>query len=293
MELRVLKYFLTVAREENITRAAEILHITQPTLSRQLMQLEDELDAKLFIRGKTHITLTDEGMLLRKRAEEIIDLAHKTKKEFQKKESIVGEIYIGAAETYATNFLAQVISDMKKNYPLVTYNIYSGNADDIKERIDKGLIDIGLLSEPVQIDKYDYLRLPFQQSWGILMNSDDPLASKEYIRPEDLKGASILCSSRTVVQNQIIQWLGKYKKNVHIIADYNLIYNAAILTQQGIGYTICLEHLIPYNEQMGIIFKPFYPKMETGTVLIWKKNQIFSPTTSKFLEQLKKNYEQL
>ena len=182
MEIRVLKYFLTVAREESITKGAEILHITQPTLSRQLMQLEEELRVQLFIRGKNKIILTDEGMLLRRRAEEIVDLVGRTEKEFDEHDNLIGgEIFIGAGETNAMHTLADLIKEFNKEYPQVKYNLYSGNADDIKERIDKGLIDIGLLTEPVNIEKYDFIRLPNKEAWGVLMQKDSPLAKKEYI----------------------------------------------------------------------------------------------------------------
>ncbi|WP_347564850.1 LysR family transcriptional regulator [Clostridium intestinale] len=179
MEIRVLKYFLTVTRVENITKAAELLHITQPTLSRQLMQLEEELRAQLFLRGKNKITLTEEGMLLKRRVEEIIDLADKTEREFSEQDDLIGgEVFIGAAEINSMHVLADVIQGFREKYPRVKYNLHSGNADDVKEKIDKGLIDIGLLLEPVNIEKYDFIRLPQKETWGLLMSKDSPLAQK-------------------------------------------------------------------------------------------------------------------
>lgn len=285
MEIRVLKYFLTVAREESITKGAEILHITQPTLSRQLMQLEEELRVQLFIRGKTKITLTDEGMLLRRRAEEIVDLVDKTEMEFGEKDNLIsGEIFIGAGETNSMHILANLIKRFNKEYPQVKYNLYSGNADDIKERIDKGLIDIGLLTEPVNIEKYDFIRLPNKETWGVLMPKNSPLAKKEYIKPENLANIPIINTKRPIVQNEISNWFGIQYEKLNIIATYNLIHNAAILVEEGVGYAICFEKLININDETNLCFKPFYPKLETGSVIVWKKHQVFSTATEKFIE---------
>jgi DNA-binding transcriptional LysR family regulator len=287
MEIRVLKYFLTVAREESITKAAEILHITQPTLSRQLMQLEEELGTQLFIRGKNKITLTDEGMLLRSRAGEIVDLNDRTEREFREQDKLIGgEIFIGAGETYAMHVLAGLMREFIKEYPLVKYNLHSGNADDIKERIDKGLIDIGLLTEPVNIEKYDFIRLPQKEAWGVLLPKTSPLAKKEHITPEDLVGMPIMISKRTIVQNEIGNWFGTYYEKLNIIATYNLINNAAIMVEEGLGCALCFEKLVNINEKTNLCFKPFYPKLETGTVIVWKKHQVFSAATAKFIERI-------
>ena len=288
MELRVLKYFLAVAREENITKAAEFLHITQPTLSRQLMQLEEELNAQLFIRGKNRIVLTDEGMLLRRRAEEIVDLANKTEKEFLEQDNLVtGEIFIGGGDTNAMHILARIIKEFKEEYPQIKYQFYSGNADDIKERLDKGLIDIGLLTEPVDIEKYEFVRLEQKEVWGILAPKDSKLAAKEYATPQDLLKLPLLSTRRTIVQNEIANWFGQDYEQLDIIATYNLIYNAAIMVEEGIGYAICLEKLVNINDETKIRFIPFYPPLLTGTVIVWKKHQIFSPATARFIEKIK------
>ncbi|WP_294578713.1 LysR family transcriptional regulator [uncultured Thomasclavelia sp.] len=288
MEIRTLKYFLAVAREENITRAAKFLHITQPTLSRQLMQLEDELDAKLFIRGKNRIVLTDEGMLLRRRAEEIVDLADKTEKEFLEHDNLLsGEIFIGSGETNAMHLLGRVIKEFTQEYPQIKYHLYSGSADDIKERIDKGLVDIGLLSEPVDIEKYEFIRLDYKEVWGVLVPSDCDLAKQEYVTPAQLRDYPLLSTHRSVVQNEIANWFGEDYEKLNIICTYNLIYNAAIMVENGIGYALCFEKLIDTLGNPKISFVPFYPKMQTGTVLVWKKHQIFSPATARFIEKLK------
>ena len=287
MEIRVLKYFLTVAREESITKGAEILHITQPTLSRQLMQLEEELRVQLFIRGKNKIILTDEGMLLRRRAEEIVDLVGRTEKEFDEHDNLIGgEIFIGAGETNAMHTLADLIKEFNKEYPQVKYNLYSGNADDIKERIDKGLIDIGLLTEPVNIEKYDFIRLPNKEAWGVLMQKDSPLAKNEYIKPENLINMPIINTRRSIVQNEIENWFGAYYEKLNIIATYNLIYNAAIMVEEGLGYAICFEKLVNMNDETNLCFRHLYPKLETGAVIVWKKHQVFSTATAKFIKEI-------
>lgn len=288
MELRVLKYFLAVAREENITKAAESLNITQPTLSRQLMQLEDELDTKLLIRGKNKVSLTDKGMLLKRRAEEIVDLAQKTKEQFlQEDEVIAGEISIGSGEVKAMNFFAKIMKNFYDEHSQIQYNIYTGNADDIKEKIDKGLIDIGILTEPVDISKYDFIRLNEKETWGVLMKKNDPLADKDYITANDLINKPLINTKRTIVQNEIFNWFGENYDKLNIVSTYNLIFNAAIMVKEGLGYAITLDKLVNFNDETNLCFKPLYPKLETGVVVVWKKHQMFSPAISKFIEKIK------
>ncbi|MEE0967175.1 MAG: LysR family transcriptional regulator [Bacilli bacterium] len=292
MEIRVLKYFLTVAREENITRAAEVLHITQPTLSRQLIQLEEKLGCQLFVRGKNKIILTEAGMLLKRRAQEIVDMANKTENELMNKETLVcGEIFIGGGETYLMSYLSHVMKDFHDVYPQVTYRLYSGNADDVKERIDNGLIDIALLNEPVDITKYDFVRIPEKDKWGILLLKEEELATNKYITPKDLIGKQIMCSSRLDVQSELMSWLGRYSKDVNILLTYNLIYNASLMVEAGLGYAITIDNIINISENSKICFKPFYPSLETGCVLVWKKNQTFSTPVTKFIEMLQKYFK--
>lgn len=291
MELRVLRYFLTVAREQNITRAANILHITQPTLSRQLIQLEEELHAQLFIRGKSQISLTEEGMLLRRRAEDIIDLCDKTEKEFaNREETISGDIFIGSGETQAMRMMADVMKVFHEQYPFTNFHMYSGNADDIKEKIDKGLIDLALLMEPVQLDKYDFIRLPYKETWGLLTRKDNPLAQKEVITPSDLRNENLIITRRAIVQNEIASWFHDEYEHLQIISTYNLIYNAAIMAEQGMGNVICFDKLVPTDEHSTLCFRPFSPTLVTGVVLVWKKHQIFSPAANKLLEYLKEAF---
>ena len=287
MELRVLKYFLTIAREENITRAADILHITQPTLSRQIMQLEDELGVKLFNRG-ARFSLTEKGILLRRRAEEIIDLSLKTEQEIQAdNREISGTIYLGGGETYAMHIWAKIIKAFSDEYPLVNFDFYSGNADDLKDRMDNGLIDIVLLIEPVDIEKFDFIRLPAVERFGILMQRDSPLAAKDRITAEDLIDKPLILSRRNLVQKQMVRWFGKQYKSLNVIATYNLIYNAAILVEEGLGYAFTLENLIHHGETL--CFRPLEPPVEAGVVIAWKKYQVFSNTSKMFLDKIKRD----
>lgn len=282
MELRVLKYFLMVAREESVTKAANLLHITQPTLSRQLMQLEEELGVKLFIRNKKHILLTEEGMLLRRRAEEIVTLSEKTREELShSKEDLSGKINIGSGELRTSLFLAELIISFKKLHPLVEFEIYSGNADNIKERIESGILDIGLLQEPVDISKYDFMRTPFKEHWGLLINKDSHLAKKETISPSDVKGLPLILPQRTLVKNEFTNWLGEYADEASFILTGNLLYNLAMVAKAGnVGViTPILECNYP-----GLKYIPLHPEVTSGTVLAWKKIQVFSPAVSAFLD---------
>lgn len=288
MELRVLRYFLTVAREQNITRAANMLHITQPTLSRQLMQLEQELGVALLERGAGQITLTKEGMLLRRRGEELLELADRTEKELMDQSAeLSGEIYIGSGETDLFHELSTAMKSFRELHPQVTYHIYSGTADDINEKISNGLIDLALLVEPVDIERFEFIRMPKRERSGILLRTDDPLAQLEWITPEDLIGKSMIMPKRGIVQHEIEHWLKDVADQVHVVATINLIHNAKIMVADGIGYAYALEHLVEEQEESSICFRPFYPTMETGCILVWKKHQIFSDAATAFLNQLK------
>lgn len=290
MELRILKYFLAVTREKNITKAANVLNITQPTLSRQLMNLEEELNVQLFVRGKNKITLTEDGLLLKRRAQEIIDMSDKIENEFIHKEELVnGEICIGSGETPLMSYLSNIMKQFNDEYPLVRFRLQSANADDIKEKIDAGLLDIGLLNEPVDISKYDYIRIPKKDRWGILMLKNDILSSLPYIKAEDLKNKNIMCSYREEIQNELSSWFKDSFSTVNIIATFNLIYNASLLVENGLGYAITLEGIINIDQNSKLCFKPLYPPLETGCVLVWKKNQFHSSTITKFIERLKKS----
>ena len=285
MELRVLKYFLAVAREENITKAAALLHLTQPTLSRQLMQLEEELGVKLFHRSRYHIILTDEGMLLRRRAQELVDLAEKTAREFRKDPELRGEISIGSGDLEGMSLLSQMLASFQKLHPQVTYQIYSGNADHIKEQIERGTLDLGLLLEPVDISKYDIIRLPVKEQWGVHVREDSPLARKEAVTAQDLSQLPLIYTRRGVVQKELERWFGAYARNLQIAATGNLPYNMTLLAREGVGAFLTIRLRCSYE---GLRFLPLSPSLESSTVLAWKKTETFPPAVSALLEHIKK-----
>ena len=286
MELRVLHYFLMAAREENITRAAELLHITQPTLSRQLMQLEQELGTKLFQRKQHSILLTEDGLLLKRRALELVTLAEKTQQEFRKEEGfLTGELSIGSGETLSMHTLSQWIAAFQKENPLVQYDIYSATADEIKDRLEKGLLDLGLLVSPVDISRYEFIRMPRKEQWGVLTRMDSPLAGREYLAPEDLEHTPLLVAKRSLVQDELRSWFRGRFDSLEIVGTYNLIYNAAVMVKNGVGSALTIEHDRLYD---GLRFIPLRPVLETGAVLVWKKNQAFSPAAARFFEHIQK-----
>lgn len=282
MELRVLKYFLMAAQEENITRAAKLLHITQPTLSRQLMQLEEELGTKLFKRGKHNIYLTEDGMLLKKRAQDIVALAERTEREFkEQKEDLAGEIIIGCGESRSMHELAESIADFQKLYPMVQYELYTANADDVKEKLDKGLLDLGMVTEPVDISKYNFIRMKRREEWGVLVRTDSALAEKGFATPEDLAEIPLIMVKRDLVKNELESWFGEYYPGLHVTGTYNLLNNAAIFAQKGIGAAICFEVGNHYDD---LTFVPMKPSLHSGCVLIWRKNEALSEAVKKFLD---------
>ncbi len=287
MEVRVLKYFLAVAREESITGAADALHITQPTLSKQLMELETELGKKLFIRGSRKITLTEEGVFLRKRAQEIVDLVEKTEADFgEPDEMISGVVHIGGGETDAMRMIARTVKGLREEYPQIRYYLYSGNAEDVMERLDKGLLDFGVLIDPSDIKKYDYLRLPAMDTWGLLMPKDCPLAACEAIHPEDLWNIPLICSRQNLVRNVLSGWIGSDAQKLNVIANYNLIYNASLMVEEGVGYALTLDKLVNTGCNSRLTFRPLSPPLKAGLNIAWKKYQVFSKASKIFLERL-------
>ena len=289
MDIRILRYFLAVVREESISGAAESLHLTQPTLSRQLMDLEEELGVKLLNRGKKNrrITLTEEGMLLRRRAEEIVALADKTIEEFDTSNDVVsGDIYIGGGETNAMRLIARIGKKLQADYPLIHYHLYSGNADDVAERLDKGLLDFGLFIGATNMERYNYLRLPVTDTWGLLMRKDSPLADKESIHSEDLENIPLIVSRQSMVHNELSGWSGRDFDKLNIVATYNLIYNASLMVDEGFGYALCLDRLVFSADNNNFCFRPLEPKLEAHLNIAWKKYQVFSKAAEKFLETL-------
>lgn len=281
MELRVLRYFLMVAREENITRAAEQLHITQPTLSRQLQQLEEELNCKLFDRSSHNIMLTEDGMSLKKHAQDIVTLADRTEREFAKKQEIAGEIVFGCGEARCMDDLASYMERFQSMYPQVQYELYTANADDVKERLDKGLVDIGLLSEPVDISKYNFIRLRQKERWGILVAEDTPLAEKEAVTPKDLLSVPLLMTKRTIVKSELESWFGDLFEQIQVAGTYNLLNNAAALVRHHMGAALCYQIGVTYPH---LKFIPLVPSLETGFVLVWRKNQVVSNVVESFIQ---------
>ena len=289
MEIRVLRYFLAVAQEESISKAAEVLNITQPTLSRQLMDLENELKTKLLVRGKRNkkVTLTDDGKLLKARAQEIVELANKTESEFLFDEkNLTGDIYIGGGETEAMRIIARTVKKLSEIYPNIKYHLYSGNGEDVREKLDKGLLDFGLFIEPIDKKEYGFIQLNEKDRWGLLMRKDSFLSSKEYIEPQDMKDIPIFTSRQYLVKNLISGWLGFDFEKLNIIGSYNLLFNASIMVEEGLGYALCIDRLINLTGSSKLCFKPLKPSLEAGVLVAWKKNQPLSKCAKLFLTEL-------
>ncbi len=290
MEIRVLRYFLAIAREETITGAANYLHMTQPTLSRQIRDLEEELGQKLLVRGSHRVKLTPEGMLFRKRAEEIISMVDKTEAEFTSMEqTISGDIYIGGGETDAVRLVAEIIKNIQNTYPGIHYHLYSGNAEDVTERLDKGLLDFGILIEPADFSKYDSIKIPAKDVWGVVMRKDSPLAGRTSIRKEDLRNVPLICSRQAMQHGrsgEFAEWFGDDFESANVVTTFNLVYNAAIMVDAGIGYAVTIDKLANTTESSSLCFRPLEPQLESGLVIVWKKYQIFSSAASLFLERL-------
>lgn len=292
MELRVLRYFLAVAREQSISRAAELLHISQPTLSRQLMDMERTLGKQLFIRGNRRITLTEEGMFLRKRAEEIVDLVDKTENELTANDKFIsGDIYIGAGETDAMRLVLQTAKKLQKDYPDIRYRLFSGNAQDVTEKLDKGLLDFGLLIDYPDLGKYESLRLPTTDAWSILMPKNSPLAAKQEIEPADLWDKPLICPERIFQEkNSIISWLKKDVNELNIVATVNLIYNAKLMAEEGFGYVLSMDKLVQTTPESPLCQRPLKNGGHARLDIVWKKYQIFSKAAEIFLQRLQTDF---
>ena len=287
MELRQLKYFLAVTREQSISKAAEALYTTQPNLSRQMQNLEKEIGQQLFIRGTKKITLTETGQLLRKRAEEIIELYNQTEAELDKPFSEVkGDVYIGGGESYAMGLIAQAIRLVQSDYPNVKFHLFSGDSATISERLDKGLINFGIFIEPFDLSRYDHLRLPLYDTWGVLMRKDSPLAAKERITPEDLWDKPLIRSRQSVGKNKISEWFIKTSEELNIVATGNLLYNMSLLVEQGVGYAVSLDKIINTSGNSNLCFRPLYPELISHLDIAWKKYQVFPKHIQIFLQRL-------
>ncbi|MBO1306249.1 LysR family transcriptional regulator [Enterococcus sp. 669A] len=296
MDIRVLKYFLTIAREESMTGAAKFLHVTQPTLSKQIKELEEELGKQLFIRTNYKVKLTDEGMLLRKRAEDILEMVEKTKTEFLTMDDITGgDVYIGGAETDAFKIFSQAASDLQTDYPNMCYHLFSGNSHDVMERLDRGLDDFGIVVDPVDLSKYDYLTLPNKDTWGVIMRKDSPLAAKESIQAADLLDVPIImsrqASEQSLQKNEFAEWFGKYFEELNIVATFSLSFNPIIMAREGFGYVISFDNMINTMPENNLTFRPLEPKLESGLHIVWKKYQVFSPAAELFLNTIRAKFE--
>ena len=286
MDIRVLQYFLAVAREQTISGAAEALHMTQPPLSRQLKELEEELGKQLFVRGSRRVVLTKEGMLLRKRAEEILELVDRAEREVMRSDDAVsGDIYIGTGETDGVRQIARAANRLQACYPGIRFHIVSGDAVDVCERLDKGLLDFGVLLGDIDKTKYHYMELPMKDTWGVLMRRDSPLAHRESVSPRDLWDKPLILSRQVDNKSGLYRWLRREPSELHTVATYNLIYNASLMVDEGMGYAFTLDKLVNTTGS-NLCFRPLKPRLELGMYLVWKKSQIFSRAAELFLEGL-------
>lgn len=291
MELKNLTTFLAVAEKETISAAAKHLHLSQPSLSRQLMELEKELGVTLFTRGNRKITLAEDGLLFRKRAEEIVELLEKTRSEFlSPRDTIAGNVSIGAGETYVIQLLGAIIKEIQAEYPNIKFHFYSGNADEVKERLDKGLLDFGVVISPADVKKYHSLRLPAKDTWGVLMRKDSPLAVNEVITPKDLWDVPLITSRQSLVSSELSKWLKKDLKKLTVVATYNLVYNASKLVEEGVGYGLTLDKLVNFAPDSQLCFRKLSPALESNLDVIWKNTQVFSKASGLFLERMKERF---
>ena len=286
MELRTLKYFIKVAREESITRAAEKLFLTQPALSRQIKALEEELGKKLFEREKYSVKLTAEGLLLLPRAMKLLSLAHEIETEFKTMGEVIGDIYIGCAESQAMKYFARAAKAVLNRYPNVRFNLYSGNVEDISFRLDKGLLDFYITLQSVDVTKYESLTLPEPDAWGIILRRDDPLAEKKFFTLEDLQSLPLILS-REAFKEEYPKLFGNALEKFHIVATYNLIFNAAILAREGVGYPISLDKLT-YDEEL--CFRPLVPELKSELKFIWRRDKFLTPQAKTLLNEMKSLY---
>lgn len=287
MEIKTLRYFLAIAREENMTRAAAFLHVTQPTLSKQMKSLEDELGKKLFTRHSFSIRLTDEGILLKNRAEDLVRLANKIEQEFTSLDDITGgDLYLGLAESCQLKYLAQVIKAFKRRYPNLHYHITSGDTEQIADKLDNGLLDFLVLAEYPDGRKYESIEFPESDKWGLVIPTNDPLAKKKKIRVTDLIGLPLFCSEQAW-DHEIKEWAGASFSKLKLEGSFRLAYNGSIFTREGLGYLLTFDHLIDTSEDSGLVFRPLEPAAETKLFIVWNRYQTFTPIAERFLKQLR------
>ena len=291
MDIRELKYFLAVAREENISKAADYLYITQPSLTRQIQSLEKEIGRQLFERKGRKMILTETGITLRKHAQELVELYDKTQTALAApSNTISGEVYIGGGESYAVKSIATIAKEIQREYPNIKFNFYSGDSIDVSEKLQKGLIDFGILIEASDLEKYDCLRLPLKDVWGVLMRKDAPLADKKFITPEDLIDKPLILSKHSIAIRNIMRWMKTDLEKLNVVATYNLIYNASLLVEEGIGYAISLDKLVNTGKDSNFTFIPLLDAPQSPLDIVWKKYQVFSPAAQIFLRKLQEKF---
>ena len=290
MEIRTLRYFLAVAREENMTRAAELLHVTQPTLSKTLKALEDELGKKLFTRHSFSIALTEEGALLRDRAEDLVTMADKIEREFLSLDDITGgELYFGLAESYQIRYLARELRLLKEQLPGLRYHITSGDTEQVTEKLDKGLLDFAVICDAPNTKKYESVLFPEGDVWGLILPADAPLARKDSIRIDDLAGQPLFTSAQGW-EGDIRGWAGERFGELHLEGSFRLAYNASMFVREGLGYQLSFRHLVDVSPASGLTFRPLSPKLETKLYLIWNRYQTFTPIAERFLAQVRRDF---
>lgn len=292
MEFRVLQYFLAVTREQSISGAAEALHLSQPTLSRQLRDMEEELGKQLFIRSNRKIILTEEGMLLRKRAEEITELVRKTENEIaQSDKTIAGDIHIGTGETDVVRIFVRAAKALREEYPLIHLHIFSGDKATVSEELDRGLLDFGLLFGAIDTSRYEYIKLPSSDVFGVLMRRDSPLAEKEVISPEDLWDKPLIVSRQSLREGDLSELLKCPDEKLNIAASYSLIFNGSLMAEEGMGYVIGFDRIINVSGDSRLCFRPLSSRVDTSSYIVWKKYQIFSKAAEKYLVKLQELLE--
>ncbi len=291
MEIRVLRYFLTVVREESITKAADVLHITQPTLSRQLAQMEEEIGVKLFNRGTRKLLLTNEGFLLRRRAEEIIELVDKTERELTEQDEMVeGTVSIGCGDLGAVHMLPNLFKSFNQRYPSVRFDLYTATADNVKEQMERGLIDIGLLLEPVNMEKFEFIRLNTKEQWVVIMSPDSHLANKKFITPDDLKDVPLILPRRLNVQSELASWFGEYFDKLNVLFTSNLPSNSSVMVYNKLAYAIIIEGSVSLWDKNKITYRTLSPKLTASSVIAWKRQQPFGLAAEKFIKHIKESF---
>ena len=285
METRVLRYFLAVAQEGSVTRAARALHLTQPTLSRQIRELEEELGQTLFSRGGRELSLTREGLLLRQRAEEIVGLAEITEKEFRSlgEKTVSGDLSLGCGESKALSFVTDALKVLQDEHPLIIPHFFSGNGEIVMDRLDKGLLDFAVLMGAENTERYYSLPLPNHDTWGLLMDKDDPMAQKKAITAEDLLDIPLILSSQSLSRDELSGWLGFPMSRLHIAATYTLLFNGSLMVRSGLGYALCFDHIAPSGKDRPFAFRPLTSPLS----LVWKKHQILSAPAEAFLAKIR------